>query len=241
MALKYFNFVKKIKSKSLIMLIDKEEKLLEVLSEHLLSKGFNVVTANSPKLALEKINQITPDMYVLDIMMTKNKRDLFLEKLEKNLKLSNAPFIFLTAKGITKDRIQGYRLGCSAYVTKPFNPEELLATIENILLRHKNVKEISKITAKVKKIRMEIETHYYLKQSLRLTPRETTIMAGVILGYSNAEVALKCNTSTRNVEKYVTQLLYKTKTRNRTELTKFIYGIPKHYYIKADDGNRTRE
>ena len=241
MALKYFNFVKKIKSKSLIMLIDKEEKLLEILSEHLLSKGFSVVTANSAKLALEKINQITPDMYILDIMMKKNKRDLFLEKLEKNLKLSNTPFIFLTAKGMTKDRIQGYKLGCSAYVTKPFNPEELLATIENILLRHKNVKEISKITARVKKIRMEIETHYYLKQCLRLTPRETTVMAGVILGYSNIEVAFKCNTSTRNVEKYVTQLLYKTKTRNRTELTKFIYGIPKYHYTKADDGNRTRE
>ena len=241
MALKYFNFVKKIKSKSLIMLIDKEEKFLEILSEHLLSKGFSVVTANSAKLALEKINQITPDMYVLDIMMKKNKRDLFLEKLEKNLKLSNTPFIFLTAKGMTKDRIQGYRLGCSAYVTKPFNPEELLATIENILLRHKNVKEISRITARVKKIRIEIETHYCLKQSLHLTPRETTVMAGVILGWSNTEVAFKCNTSTRNVEKYVTQLLYKTKTKNRTELTKFIYGIPKYYSIKADDGNRTRE
>ena len=241
MALKYCNSVKKIKSKSLIMLIDEEEKLLEILSGHLLSKGFRVVTANSTKLALEKTNQIIPDMYVLDIMMKKHQNDPFFKKLEKSLKLSNTPFIFLTAKGMTKDRIQGYRLGCSAYVTKPFNPQELLATIENIFLRHKNVKEISKITEKVKNIRLEIETYYYLKQSLRLTPRETTVMTEVILGRSNTEVAFKCNTSTRNVEKYVTQLLYKTKTKSRTELAKFIYGIPKYQYIKADDGNRTRE
>jgi DNA-binding NarL/FixJ family response regulator len=241
MLLKYNRFVEKIKSASLIMLIGKEDTLLEVLSEYLFSQGFSVMTATSTELALKKTTQINPDIYVLDIMMEKKKGNAFLEKLEKSITLSNTPFIFLTANGMTKDRIQGYGLGCSAYITKPFDPSELLAVIKNILLRHKNVKEICKITSRIKKIRIQIETFYYLKHSLCLTPREKTVMDGVILGCSNTEIAFKYNTSTRNIEKYVTRLLYKTKTKNRTELTRFIYGIPTYKYIKADDGNRTRE
>jgi DNA-binding NarL/FixJ family response regulator len=241
MSLEYNNFVQKRKSASLIMLINEEEKLIDVLREYFFSQGFSVVTSNSAGLSLEKTNQLNPDIYVLDIMMDKTKGNSFLEKLEKSLKLSNTPFIFLTSKGMTKDRIEGYGLGCSAYITKPFDPAELLAVIKNILLRQRSVKEIYKITSKIKKIRTEIETYYYLKQSLCLTPREKTVIDGVILGCSNGEIAFECNTSTRNIEKYMTRLLYKTKTKNRTELARFIYRIPKYQYMKAEDGNRTRE
>lgn len=241
MSLEYNSFVQKKKSSALIMLIDEEEKLLDALREYLFSQGFSVVTSNSTDLILEKANQLNPDIYVLDIMMEKTKRNFFLEKLEKSLKLSNTPFVFLTSKGMTKDRIEGYGLGCSAYIAKPFDPVELLAVIKNILLKQKGVKEMSKITSKIKKIRTEIETYYYLKRSLCLTPREKTVINGVILGCSNIEIAFKCNTSTRNIEKYITRLLYKTKTKNRTELTRFVYKIPTYQYIKAEDGNRTRE
>ena len=235
------SFVQKRKSANLVVIIDEEKKLLDVLQKYLFSQGFSVVTSNYADLDLEKINQLNPDVYVLDIMIEKTKKSSFLEKLEKSLKLSNTPFIFLTSKGMTKDRIEGYELGCNAYVTKPFDPAELLAIIKNILLKQKNAKEICKITSKIKKIRIEIETYYYLKQSLCLTPREKTVINGVILGCSNVEIAFKCNTSTRNIERYITRLLYKTKTKNRTELTRFIYRIPKYKYIKAEDGNRTRE
>ena len=241
MSLEYNSFVQKKKSANLVVLIDEEKKLLDVLREYLFSQGFSVVTSNSANLDLEKINQLGPDIYVLDIMMEKTKESSFLEKLEKSLKLSNTPFIFLTSKGMTKDRIEGYESGCNAYITKPFDPTELLAIIKSILLKQKSAKEICKITSKLKRIRMEIETYYYLKKLLFLTPREKTVINGVILGCSNVEIAFKCDTSTRNVEKYITRLLYKTKTKNRTELTRFIYRIPKYQYMKAEDGNRTRE
>jgi DNA-binding NarL/FixJ family response regulator len=241
MSLKYTDFVRKEKSAALVMFIDEEEKLLDALREYLSSQGFFVVTSNSADLNLEKISQLNPDVYVLDTMLTKTKENSFFKKLEKSLKLSNTPFIFLTSKGMTKDRIEGYGLGCSAYITKPFDPAELLAIIKNVLLKQKNVKEICKITSKIKKVRIEIETYYYLKQYLSLTPREKTVIDEVILGSSNIEIAFKCNTSTRNIEKYITKLLYKTKTKNRTELTRFVYGIPKYQYMKAEDGNRTRE
>ena len=241
MSLEYNSFVQKKKSANLVMLIDEEEKLLDVLSEYLFSQGFSVVTSNSADLDLEKINRLNPDIYVLNIMMEKTKESSFLEKLEKSLKLTNTPFIFLTSKGMTKDRIEGYELGCDAYVIKPFDPAELLAIIKNILLRQKSAKEVCKVTSKIKKIRIEIETYYYLKQSLCLTPKEKAVINGVILGCSNVEIAFKCNTSTRNIEKYITRLMYKTRTKNRTELTRFIYKIPKYQYMKAEDGNRTRE
>lgn len=241
MSLEYKSFVQKKKSANLVMLIDEERKLLDVLRQYLFSQGFSVMTSNSRDLNLEKINKLNPDIYVLGIMIGETTKSSFLEKLEKSLKLSNTPFIFLTSKGMTKDRIEGYELGCNAYITKPFDPAELLAIIKSILLKQKSVKEIRKITSKIKRIRIEIETYYYLKQSLFLTPREKTVLNGVILGCSNVEIAFKCNTGTRNIEKYITRLLHKTKTKNRTELTRFIYRIPKYHYMKAEDGNRTRE
>lgn len=242
MALDHNSFAEKIRSSSLIMLIDEEKKLLDAISEYLQSQGFRVVTAHSTEIALKKLNNLRPDIFVLDSTIIHKTKISFLQELEKNSNFHNIPFIFLTTKGMTKDRIQGYKLGCSAYITKPFDPYELLAIIENILIKHKNVKEIFRITAKIKQIRIEIEKQYYLTKSLCLTPREKTVVAGVISGLSNLEIAFKCQTSRRNIEKYVTRLLQKTNTKNRTELTKFMYGVPRYNYIqKADDGNRTRE
>ena len=77
-------------------------------------------------------------------------RNTVLQELKREKKLKNLPFIFLTAKGMTKDRIQGYTLGCSAYLTKPFDPAELVAIIENILTRNKCIQEVFEITKRNK-------------------------------------------------------------------------------------------
>ena len=59
--------------------------------------------------------------------------------------ISHIPFIFLTAKGMTEDRITGYKMGCKAYLGKPFDPEELVAIIDNILSDRKNITNIISI------------------------------------------------------------------------------------------------
>jgi|MDSW01.3.fsa_nt_gb DNA-binding NarL/FixJ family response regulator len=242
MSFTYKGVIKKIKDLTTIMILDEDLKLLDVIKHYLSQQQFHVITENSIEIGIKKLKQIQPDIIILDTNIKQKTKKTVLQELKREKKLKNLPFIFLTAKGMTKDRIQGYTLGCSAYLTKPFDPAELVAIIENILTRNKCIQEVFEITKKIKQIRKEIETQYYLKQSLRLTPREKTVLKGVISGLSNIEIAFKCKTSKRNIEKYVTRLLEKTKTKNRTELTKFMYGIPKYYYTtKADDGNRTRE
>ena len=138
----------------------------------------------------------------------------FIKLLKLDILLLDIPVIFLTAKGMTDDRIKGYNLGCHAYLTKPFNPEELLAIIKNIF-HNINIMQINSIHNL-----NNIHTESHILQFL--TYREKTVLKLLLKGYMNKEIAINLNISLRNVEKYISRLLNKTKTRNRTELVKLI-------------------
>lgn len=77
-----------------------------------------------------------PDCLIIDIVMPNNESYNFIKKIKKNKNFQHIPFILLTAKGLTEDRILGYKLGCSAFISKPFDPEELEYIIRSIVLRN---------------------------------------------------------------------------------------------------------
>lgn len=195
-----------------ILLVDDDRNLQSLLSSYLISEGFFVNSVDNICSALVLIRQDCPDLVISDIMF----RDLDGYDFIKLLKLDNAimhiPVVFLTAKGMTADRIKGYNLGCHAYLTKPFNPKELLAIIQNVF---RNIDLL------------KIKPEHNLNQRVTkpkvfdsFTPMEKNILKLVTEGYMNKEIAINLNTSLRNVEKYMSRLLYKTSTRNRTELVK---------------------
>lgn len=196
-----------------LLLVDDDHYLINLLSSYLSKKGFQINSASNVPEALGIIHQDKPDLIITDIMLKQLDGYDFVKLLKLDDLLSDIPIVFLTAKGMTYDRIKGYNLGCYAYITKPFNPKELLAIIQNIF------RNVGLLKGKKESFNKDYIYHKFVNL---LTFREKTILDLVLRGYMNKEIAIDLNTSLRNVEKYITRLFIKTKTRNRAELVKFI-------------------
>ena len=220
-----------------VLLIDDEIKFLQALAKYLESRGIIVFIAQTTNHALDVLNNVVPDILVIDVMMPNQTGYDFVANLQNHKKSTFIPFIFLTAKGMTKDRIQGYRLGCRAYITKPFDPEELITIINSIVTETKDVNNIKKVSNEIRRIRLILESKN--ENYVQFTPREKEILFEIIQGNSNGTIGEKMKVSTRNVEKYVARLLNKTNTKNRIELVRFAYKF--YQYSRANDENRTRE
>jgi DNA-binding NarL/FixJ family response regulator len=206
------------RNSSKIMVIDDEERLLLAIKRYLVTQGFQVIVCESGKTALDRLNNENIDLIVIDILMSNlNGYDL-VKKLRTLPTTGHIPFIFLTAKGMTEDRIKGYKMGCKAYLAKPFDPEELVAIIDNILCDKKNIQNILNIKNEIKKLRNDIYKFSSLEKYKNFTTREINILLGVSNGLTNKDIAHKLNMSVRNVENYITRLLHKTKSTNRVIL-----------------------
>lgn len=119
-------------SKSLILAVDDDPKILRLLRIELTAQGFQVLTAERGPEALEVIERQRPDLVVLDLIMPGMDG---LEVLKRIREKSGVPVIILTAKGTDTDKITGLELGADDYVPKPFNPEELTARVRAVLRR----------------------------------------------------------------------------------------------------------
>ena len=113
-----------------ILVVDDDLKIRELVKEYLNQNGFMVSTAKNAEDAIEKIKLIKFDLIILDIMMPgKSGLDL----LNEYKKILFTPVILLTAKGEASDRIKGLETGADDYLSKPFEPKELILRLKNIL------------------------------------------------------------------------------------------------------------
>jgi len=118
------------KKKIHILVVDDDDRIRDLVKEYLVENNFLVTTAKDVPDAKKKLEIIKFDILVLDIMMP-GESGL---SLTKEVKKSNlTPIILLTAKGETKERIEGLEVGADDYLGKPFDPKELLLRIKNIL------------------------------------------------------------------------------------------------------------
>jgi len=115
-----------------ILVVDDDEQILDFLRPKLKGAGYNVLTANNGIEALEQAEAQDPDLLVLDLVMP--KMDGF-ETLKEIRKFSAVPVIILSARGADVDKIKGLELGADDYLSKPFNPDELLARIKALRRR----------------------------------------------------------------------------------------------------------
>lgn len=115
-----------------LLLVDDEPSLREPLAEYLSRQGFVVREAESAAGARSCLNSDSPDLVLLDIMMPGEDGLSLCRHLVESRKL---PVILLTAKGEAMDRIVGLEIGADDYVTKPFEPRELVARIRSVLRR----------------------------------------------------------------------------------------------------------
>ncbi|NET43087.1 response regulator [Okeania sp. SIO2B3] len=218
-----------------ILLVDDEPGLREAVQAYLEDSGFNVDVASNANEGWDILQSYLPDLVITDIMMPQIDGYQFLQKLREDPRFKALPVVFLTAKGMTTDRIQGYQAGCDAYLSKPFDPEELVAIVENLLERRmvakttnegENTSDIAVLASQIAEIKAMLMGKNTIAQTpspikIDLTPREQSVLDLVARGLMNKEIARDLNTSVRNVEKYVSRLFTKTGTNSRTELVRY--------------------
>lgn len=218
-----------------LLLVDDEPGLREAVQAYLEESGFTVQTANNGNEGWEMVQRFTPDLVISDVMMPQVDGYQLLKKLREDVRFQALPVIFLTARGMTSDRISGYDAGCDAYLPKPFDPDELVSIIKSILTRQKAAQagsgdlenpDIAELARQIKEIKALLTQKNVLQTNITpikidFTPREQSVLELVVDGLMNKEIARRLETSVRNVEKYVSRLFTKTGTNSRTELVRF--------------------
>ena len=221
--------------KARILLVDDEPGIRTAVQAYLKDEGFDVTTAIDGEDGLQKATQMMPDVVITDVMMPRCDGYELLKKLRSNERLGGTPVIFLTAKGMTLDRTQGYEAGVDDYISKPFNPDELVARVKNVVRRQErllaeaarfadtDVGQMAKQITEIKSMLTQNDTNSARKDLIlpSFTPREASVLQLVAEGLMNKEIARQLVTSIRNVEKYVSRLFIKTGTSSRTELVRY--------------------
>lgn len=115
-----------------ILVVDDERHIVRLVQVNLERAGYQVVAAFDGKEALKKVEAEKPDLIVLDVMMPHMDGFEVLKRLRANADTKDIPVIMLTAKAQDADVFRGWASGVDCYLTKPFNPMELLTFVKRI-------------------------------------------------------------------------------------------------------------
>ncbi len=200
-------------NKKHILIIDDDKRLSELLKSFLFNKGYLVDSSLNTYDARDKLENIIYDLIILDVMMPRESGIDF----AKNLRISNdVPILMLSAMGDPEDRIKGLKVGVDDYLSKPFEPEELLLRVKNIL---KN-----KITSNYKtgvidlggcNIQIQNNLLNYSGNSIKLTTNELKILLHLYRNLSTSikreELAKIISVSSRTIDVMIKRLRSKIK------------------------------
>lgn len=199
-----------------LLIVDDEPNLLRAVEACLRAEGFEVVTARGGRDALVSIAQTVPDLVVSDIRMPGMNGFELAQHLRASSRTMLVPVVFLTAKDETADRIEGFRSGVDAYLTKPFEPDELVAVIKSILERVvRTHSQIARLLGAEKDQSLDFHDE-------DLTEAENRIAYAVARGLSNKEIAAELEISVRTVENHISHILDKKRFSNRVEIARHI-------------------
>lgn len=158
-----------------ILLAEDDENLGTLLNTFLKAKGFDVELARNGKLALQKFTEAEFDFLIFDVMMP--EMDGFTLAKEIRELDKKTPILFLTAKSMKEDKLEGFKIGADDYLTKPFSMEELLARIEAILRRTAQPQEEETNTYQIGSIAFDPEMRMlHLKEPKKLTTKENQLL-----------------------------------------------------------------
>ncbi|MEH6580201.1 MAG: response regulator [Amphritea sp.] len=116
-----------------ILIVDDNPKNIQLLGTILMKEGYEINIAQNGLQALDVVARMPPDLILLDVMMPELDGFETCKRLKADAQTRDTPVIFLTAKVETEDIVQGFELGAVDYVTKPFNPAELLSRVSTNL------------------------------------------------------------------------------------------------------------
>jgi DNA-binding NarL/FixJ family response regulator len=228
-----------------VVLVDDEESIRKAVGQYLFDQGYAVTACADAPTALNVICQQEsktssavdksppPDAIISDIRMPNMDGLTMLREIRANPLLVGVPVILLTAKSQTQERIAGYKAGADAYVPKPFDPEELLSIVDNVILRHETlnggnieIDDLRRDLDEIKYLLLEkggagIGNGWVEATNVFLTPDERQVLELLCEGLMTKEIASRTFLSTRRVEQLITSMFRKTETSNRTELVRW--------------------
>jgi DNA-binding response OmpR family regulator len=151
-----------------ILIIDDQPSIRELVELYLVADGFRVVAARNGREGLFVARQEQPDLILLDVMMPDMDGYSFLKEHRKE---RDTPIIILTARGEDTDRVLGLEMGADDYVTKPFNPRELVARVRAVIRRMNRTAEAVGMTYRAGELIIQPTSH---RATLGDTPLDLT-------------------------------------------------------------------
>lgn len=202
-----------------LLVVDDEPNLLRAVAACLKAENYEVSAARSGREALMQLAEAVPDLIISDIRMPGMDGYTLARQLRGSPRTALVPIVFLTAKDETADRVEGFRAGVDAYLTKPFEPEELIAVVNGILNRvERTHSQIARLVSSADADRSENSF-----QDEALTDAENRVAVAVSRGLSNKEIAAQLEISVRTVENHISHILDKKGFSNRVEIARYVF------------------
>lgn len=195
-----------------LLVVDDDPGLLLAVSETMRAEGYEVITARRGGDALTQIARTLPDLIISDIRMPGMDGYQLVKNLRAAPRSRLVPIIFLTAKDEVSDRITGFRTGVDAYLTKPFEPDELVAIVASILQR------VERTHSDLAVMFSRDDGEVRFQRDEDLTDAEWRVAEVVARGLTNKEIAAELHLSLRTVEGHISRILDKKNLSNRVEL-----------------------
>ena len=191
-----------------ILVIDDDKKLGSLLKSFLTEKGYLVDFVENTLIAKEKLFNIIFDLLILDVMLPKESGLSFASKFRAS---NDTPILMLSAMSAPRDRIKGLKTGVDEYLAKPFEPEELLLRIENVIKRSQSIQQEINII-KIGFFSFNVNKNILSKKnaSIKLTVKETKVLLHLYknLGYDvkREKLASDINVSIRTIDVLVKRI-----------------------------------
>ncbi len=231
-----------MEKKFTILLCEDDENLGMLLREYLQAKGYNTVLCHDGEAGLAAFQESKFDLCVFDVMMP--KKDGFTLAKEIHAASPEVPIMFLTAKTLKEDVLEGFKIGADDYITKPFSMEELTLRIEAVLRRVRGMKNREVAQYKIGKFLFDTKKQILSigNNSTKLTTKESELLA-LLCSHQNQilqrDFALKTiwvddnYFNARSMDVYITKLRKHLKDDESVEIIN-IHG--KGYKLITPDG-----
>lgn len=224
-----------------LLIVDDEEAIRQSVGDYLFDAGYQVTAcadaASAQEILLLKdpVRTTLPSCAILDIRMPGGPDGIeLLQWIRSDSNLQRLVVILLTAKGMTEDRVRGYKAGCDFYLSKPFIPEELLSMVdaavrkpssplEDVIAQVRDIKAQLQLqeTATLPINSMDKEQNSTRNVYAYLTPSERNVVDLLCEGLTNQEIADIRNTSKIMVQRHLKNVYRKSGTGSRTQLVKW--------------------
>lgn len=166
-----------------ILVVDDDKQIVRLVKSYLEKENFSVLTAFDGEDAMRAIRAERPDLIVLDLMLPKHDGWQITRWLrsDRSANLAAIPILMLTARVEDADKIQGLEIGADDYLTKPFNPQEVVARVRAILRRAKGQPTAPRVL-EIRGLRLDMDQHQLEldQKKIELTPTEFELLRALM-------------------------------------------------------------